>query len=116
MLDWLGGPSIYYINSKGHNSRIDYIPRTDSWRFSSIVNSKITVHDQTQLASMTWRNGTSAGRHRQVPSGQIRKLGMDDYRDQTWQDGPTGGPLGKAIIGSGIGVTHLNTSTGSSGS
>lgn len=106
MLDWLGGPSVYFINSKNRLSGIDYIPKTDSWRLSCIANFKIAVHEQSQLASMTWRNGTSAWLYYQVSNGQIWELGMDDYRDQIWHDGPTGGPLGEATIGSGIGVTR----------
>jgi hypothetical protein len=106
MLDWLGGPSIYFFTTKNRLSGIDYVPISDSWRLSSIVSFGIAVGSQSQLASMTWRNGTSAWLYYQVPDGQIWELGMDDFRDQIWHDGPTGGSLGKAATGSGIGVTR----------
>ncbi|KAI9764646.1 MAG: hypothetical protein M1840_008143 [Geoglossum simile] len=103
MLDWLGGPSIYFFTAKNRLSGIDYIPKNDSWRLSSIAGYGITVHDQSHLASVTWRNGTSAWLYYQLPDLRIWELGMEDYRDWTWNNGPTGEGLGKAAAGSATG-------------
>ena len=105
ILDWLGGPSIYFFTADHILSGIDHIPQNNSWRFSSVTNHNILVHNQSQIASLTWLNGTSAWIYYQDPNEQIREFGIDDYRDSTWRDG-SWGPLGRAQIGSGIGVAR----------
>jgi hypothetical protein len=105
MLDWIGGPSIYFFTADYLLSGIDYVPQNKSWRPSSIIENKIRVHNQSQIASVPWLNGTSAWIYYQDLDEQIRELGLDDYRDSTWRDGSVG-PLGIGQVGSGIGVTR----------
>jgi len=106
MLDWLGGPSIYFFTNDNRLSGIDYIPKTDNWRLSTIMKENITVHNVSQIASATWRNGAGAWLYYQVPNKQIWEFGMDDYRDQIWRNSSNGGSMGDAVPGSGIGVTR----------
>jgi hypothetical protein len=103
MLDWIGGPSIYFFTADFLLSGIDYVPFKDSWRFSSVINNKIRVHNQSQIASATWQNGTSVWIKYQDPDEHLREFGMDDYRDQSWRDSDVGA-LDKIQVGSGIGV------------
>ncbi|KAH0534025.1 hypothetical protein FGG08_007372 [Glutinoglossum americanum] len=111
ILDWLGGPSIYFFTNKNSLSGIDYIPKTGGWRLSSITNEKITAHNLSQIASCTWRNGTAARVYYQVPNKQVWEFGMDDYRDQAWRNGSAVGFMGEAVEGSGIGVTRWINNT-----
>lgn len=53
ILDWVGGPSIYFITTDNHLSGIDYIPRNDTWVLSPLRSHKIPTHDLSQLASVT---------------------------------------------------------------
>jgi hypothetical protein len=105
VLDWLGGPSIYFIAKGNLLSGIDNIPKNNSWRLSSLASQKIGTHPLSQLGSVTWLNGTSAWVYYQDSNSQMREFGMDDYRDQIWRDGSVG-PLGLALNGTGIGVSR----------
>ncbi|KAI9853750.1 MAG: hypothetical protein M1813_001818 [Trichoglossum hirsutum] len=105
ILDWFGGPSIYFFTPDDYLSGIDYIPGKDSWRLSSVSENKTKVHSQSQIASVTWLNGTSSWVYYQDPQEQLREIGMDDYRNQFWRDGSVG-PLAKAQPGTGIGVVR----------
>jgi hypothetical protein len=105
MMDWVAGPSIYFITRDNFLSGIDHIPKNDSWRISSVRDYKVRVHERSQIASSTRLNGTSAWVYYQDGDGQVREFGMDDFRDQLWHDGNIG-PLGSAQIGSGIGVSR----------
>ncbi|KAH0556972.1 hypothetical protein GP486_005237 [Trichoglossum hirsutum] len=109
LLNWLGGHSIFYINAKGYLTSLDWIPRSSSWRFSTLADSKVTPHAESQLAVITWGNSTGVWIYYQDRDGQIRELGMDDWRDRTFHYGANGGVVGKVIIGSGIGsVRYVN--------
>jgi hypothetical protein len=103
MLDWIGGPSFFFLTTENCLSGVNYSPQNDTWTLSSISKYQIKAHDQSQLASVAWLNGTSAWVHYQDPEGQIREFGIDDYRNQLWRDGSVG-PLSPAMAGSGIGV------------
>jgi len=105
VLDGLGGPSIYYFTSNDLLAGIDYIPKNETWRHSSLNKKKIKVHSQSQIASVTWLNGTSSWVYYQDLESQLREIGMDDYRDQSWRDGSVG-PLAKTQPGTGIGVVR----------
>jgi len=105
MLDWIGGPSIYFFTSDNMLTGIDHVPKNDTWRISSVVNHKIRVHDRSQIASGTRMNGTSAWIFYQDRDEQIREFGIDDFRDENWHDGSIGS-LSKAKVGSGIGVSR----------
>ena len=104
VLDWLGGPSIYFINADNYLSGIDYIPPDDTWQFSTVRDQKRLTHPHSQLSSVTWFNGTSSWLYYQDIDSQLREFGANDYRDVTWRDGSTG-PLGLALPGTGIGTS-----------
>ena len=103
ILDWLGGPSIYYFTANHFVAGIDYIPNTDSWKFSSVNSQKFLAHNQSQIASLAWSNATQTWLYFQDPSQQIREFGLDDYRDTSWREGAAGA-LSKAMVGCGIAV------------
>lgn len=105
ILDWLGGPSIYFISSSNTISGIDYVPQNDTWKLSSIVNHKIQVNAQSKIASVTWLNGSSSWLYYQDIFGFIKEYGIDDYRDISWREG-TVDSLGLAQIGSDIGISR----------
>jgi hypothetical protein len=63
------------------------------------------THPQSQLASVTWFNGTSSWLYYQDVNSQLREFGLDDYRDISWRDGSVG-PLGLALAGTGIGASR----------
>lgn len=104
-LDWLGGPSIYFITADNFLSGIDHVPQNDTWKLSSLASQKTTTHNLSQLASVTWLNGTSSWLYYQDANSQLREFGIDDYRDVSWRDGSIG-PLGLARKGSGIGTAR----------
>ena len=81
------------------------------WRPSSVIENKIRVHDQSQIASVAWLNGTSTWIYYQDLDEQIREIGLDDYRDLKWRDGSVGS-LGIGMTGSGIGVSRWVNRTG----
>jgi hypothetical protein len=54
---------------------------THTLRFSLLVNYTVQVHHLSQLASVTWLNGTSSWIFYRDPDGQLRKVGRHDYRD-----------------------------------
>lgn len=105
VLDWLGGPSICFITADNFLSGIDHVPQNDTWKLSSLASQKRTTHNLSQLASVTWLNGTSSWLYYQDANSQLREFGIDDYRDVLWQDGSIG-PLGLAREGSGIGAAR----------
>ena len=105
VLDWLGGPSIYFITADNFLSGIDNMPVNDTWKFSTVRDQKRPTHPQSQLASVTWFNGTSSWLYYQDINSQLREFGLDDYRDIVWRDGSTG-PLGLALTGTGIGTSR----------
>jgi len=105
VLDWLGGPSIYYITANNYLSGIDNMPVNDTWKFSTLRDEKRPTHPQSQLSSVTWFNGTSSWLYYQDINSQLREYGLDDYRDIVWRDGSTG-PLGLALTGTGIGTAR----------
>lgn len=105
VLDWLGGPSIYFITADNFLSGMDHMPLNDTWKFSTLRDQKRPTHEQSQLASVTWFNGTSAWVYYQDVNEQLREFGLDDYRGITWRDGSEG-PLGLCLAGSGIGASR----------
>jgi len=105
VLDWLGGPSIYFITADNLLSGVDHMPLNDTWKFSTLRDQERPTHKQSQLASVTWFNGTSAWVYYQDANEQLREFGLDDYRGITWRDGSEG-PLGLALAGSGIGASR----------
>ncbi|KAE8446592.1 hypothetical protein EG329_011785 [Mollisiaceae sp. DMI_Dod_QoI] len=105
VLDWLGGPSIYFITADNFLSGIDHMPLNDTWKFSTLRDQKRPTHKQSQLASVTWFNGTSSWLYYQDVNEQLREFGLDDYRGITWRDGSVG-PLGLCLAGSGIGASR----------
>lgn len=96
ILDWLGGPSIYFITADGYLSGIDHVPANDTWKFSPVRSTIRLAQLQSQLSSVTWLNGTSAWLYYQDANNQPREFGVDDYRDITWRDGSIG-PLGLSL-------------------
>ena len=105
VLDWLGGPSIYYITTSNTLSGIDNVPQNDTWKLSSLAAEKMPTHPQSQLAAVTWLNGTSSWVYYEDGNSQLREYGIDDYRDETWRGGSTG-PLGLTQDGSAIGISR----------
>jgi hypothetical protein len=105
ILDWLGGPSIYFITTDNFLSGIDNVPSNNTWKLSILEMEKTPTHPLSQLASVTWLNGTSAWLYYQDINSQLREYGIDDYRDDSWRDGSTG-PLGLAQDGSGFGCSR----------
>ncbi|KAH0545381.1 hypothetical protein FGG08_000522 [Glutinoglossum americanum] len=108
MLDSIGGQSIYFLTNDNLLSGIDYMhDDNDTWRLSPLIKYEVETHPHTQLASLTWLNGTSAWIHYQAPapSNQIREFGTKDFRSRSWYNGSTG-DLGLARPGSGIGVAR----------
>lgn len=105
VLDWLGGPSIYFVTADNFLSGIDHMPVNDTWKFSTLRDQKRPAHPRSQLASVTWFNGTSSWVYYQDINSQLREFGLDDYRDVVWRDGSTG-PLGLALAGTGIGASR----------
>ncbi|KAE9374738.1 hypothetical protein N431DRAFT_372589 [Stipitochalara longipes BDJ] len=105
VLDWLGGPSIYFITTDNLLSGIDHMPVNDTWKFSTLRDQKRPTHPQSQLSSVTWFNGTSSWLYYQDINSQLREFGLDDYRDVVWRDGSVG-PLGLALTGTGIGTSR----------
>ncbi|TVY78499.1 hypothetical protein LSUE1_G005940 [Lachnellula suecica] len=105
LLDWVGGPSIAFITKGYLLSSINYVPGNDTWILSNLVDQKIQTHRSSKLASVTWLNGTSIWLYYQGADEQIHEFGLDDYRDESWRDGVTGG-LGLATVGSSIGYSR----------
>lgn len=101
----IGGPSVYFVDTTDHLSGIDFVPQNSSWALSKITKEKKTVHKDSQLAAITWFNGTSSWIYFQNPSGQICEFGIVDYRDSSYRDGAIG-PLGLAAAGSSIGAAR----------
>lgn len=81
------------------------MPVNDTWKFSTLRDQKRPTHKKSQLASVTWFNGTSAWVYYQDVNEQLREFGLDDYRSISWRDGSEG-PLGLALAGSGIGASR----------
>lgn len=111
VLDWLGGPSIYFITTDNYLSGIDYIPLNDTWKLSTLRAQNRLTHPRSQLSSVTWFNGTSFWLYYQDINSQLREFGLDDYRDIVWRDGSIG-PLGPALTGTGIGTARWWLSDG----
>jgi hypothetical protein len=105
ILDWLGGPSIYFITIDNFLSGIDNVPSNDTWKLSILAMENTPTHPLSQLASVTWLNGTSAWLYYTDINSQLREYGIDDYRDESWRNGSTG-PLGLTQTGSGIGCSR----------
>jgi hypothetical protein len=105
MLDWIGGPTIFFITAQNFLSSIDNAYTNNTWKLSNLVDSGIQVHEQSQLASITFLNGTAGWVHFQSPSLQLREYGKYDYRDEVWSGGSTG-DLGRCRIGTGIAATR----------
>jgi hypothetical protein len=105
ILDWLGGPSIYFIDTDNHLAGIDNSPTNDTWSLSLVAESKTQVHNMSQLASVTWLNYTSSWLYYQGVDGEMQEFGIDDYRDRAWRGGSFGG-LGGCQPGSGIGASR----------
>jgi hypothetical protein len=78
VLDWLGGPSIYFITADNFLSGMDHMPLNDTWKFSTLRDQKRPTHKQSQLASVTWFNGTSSWLYYQDANEQLREYGLDD--------------------------------------
>jgi hypothetical protein len=105
VLDWLGGPSIYFTTTDNLLSGIDHMPVNDTWKYSTLRDQKIPTQPQSQLASVTWFNGTLSWFYYQDVNGQLREFGLDEYRDVVWRDGSLG-PLGQALSGTEIGASR----------
>jgi hypothetical protein len=107
LLDWYGGPSIYYITTSNHIHGINNVPQNDTWTLSSINTQSppVSIHAESQLTAVTWLNGSSAWLYYQDQNSQLREYGIDDYRDTSWRDGALG-PLGIALQGTGIGASR----------
>jgi hypothetical protein len=53
ILDWVGGPSIYFFTNDNMISGIDHVPSNDSWIISSISSSgNLSIGDSPSLASL----------------------------------------------------------------
>ncbi|KAI9855036.1 MAG: hypothetical protein M1813_000580 [Trichoglossum hirsutum] len=101
MLDWIGGPTVFFVTARNFLSSIDNAYTNDTWKLSNLIDSRIEVHEQSQLASITFLNGTAGRVHFQSPSLMLREYGKYDYRDEIWSSGSTG-DLGRSRIGTGI--------------
>lgn len=86
---------------------IDNVPANNTWKLSSLNTQvpPVSVHPQSQLATVTWLNGSSAWLYYQDTNLQLREYGIDDYRDTIWRNGALG-PLGLALEGTGIGTAR----------
>jgi len=62
------------------------MPLNDTWNFSTRRDEKRHTHKQSQLASVTQLNGTSAWIYYPDVNEQLREFGLDDYRGITWRD------------------------------
>ena len=60
VLDWIGEPSVFFITADDKLGGIDWVPHSSSWKMSNLVTQKREVSKRSQLASVTWLNGTSA--------------------------------------------------------
>jgi hypothetical protein len=83
ILDWLDGPSIYFITTDNFLSGIDNVPSNDTWKLSILATENTPTHPLSQLASVTWLNGTSAWLYYTDVNSQLREYGIDDYRDES---------------------------------
>jgi hypothetical protein len=112
ILDWVGGPSIYFFTNDNIISGIDHVPSNDSWVISSISTRNVSVNPVSQISSTTWLNGSSAWVYYQDENNQLREFGLDDYRNQpsSWRDGSSG-PLGLAAAGSWFAALQYSNGT-----
>ena len=78
-LDWLGGLSICFITTGNLLSGIDHMPVSDTWKYSTLHDQKRPTHAQSQLASVTWLNGTPSWLYYQDVNSQLREFGFGDY-------------------------------------
>ncbi|KAH0565861.1 hypothetical protein GP486_000739 [Trichoglossum hirsutum] len=101
MLDWIGGPSIFFISSHNFLSSIDIAYTNDTMKLTNLIDSKVKVHEQSQLASVAFLNGTSGWVHFQSQDANLQEYGKYDYRDVSWSGGSTG-DIGRCRIGTGI--------------
>jgi len=77
---------LLFITADNFLSKIDLMPLNDTWNFSTRRDEKRHTHKQSQLASVTQLNGTSAWIYYQDVNEQLREFGLDDYRGITWRD------------------------------
>ena len=68
VLDWIGEPSVFFITADDKLGGIDWVPHSSSWKMSNLVTQKREVSKRSQLASVTWLNGTSAWLYVSDPS------------------------------------------------
>jgi hypothetical protein len=87
VLDWPGGPSVYYITRENINHSINRSSWSDTWRFSSEPNYDEVPRSFSQLESVLWLNGTSAWVYYLDSDSQLREVLIDDYRDVIRRDG-----------------------------
>lgn len=78
-LDWLGGLSICFITTGNLLSGIDHMPVSDTWKYSTLHDQKRPTHAQSQLASVTWLNGTPSWLCYRDVNSQLREFGFGDY-------------------------------------
>jgi hypothetical protein len=71
MLDWIGGPSIYWISKNSTLTGIDHVPSDNSWKISSVASQHRQTSNTTQLQAVTWLYGTSAWLYYQDVDGQV---------------------------------------------
>ena len=53
MLDWIGGPSIYFLTPDNYVSGIDHAQTNDTWKLSSVVKQKLKTNHLSQISSAT---------------------------------------------------------------
>ncbi|KAF4634684.1 hypothetical protein G7Y89_g3421 [Cudoniella acicularis] len=109
ILDWINGPTIFYVTNDNYLSGLNHVPSNDTWVMSTLVNEKNPVDPQTRLASTTYLDGASEWVYYQkpAPSSQFAEYGLDDYRDtaSSWRFG-SNGDLGLAVESSFFGATQ----------
>lgn len=71
VLDWIGGPSVFFVTEDDKLGGIDWVPHSSSWKMSNLVAQKREVSKRSQLASVTWLNGTSAWLYVSAPSATL---------------------------------------------
>lgn len=78
ILDWIGGPSIYWTSQDGSLSEAAHVAVNEAWKPLPIFDLKIHPIQQSRLASVTWLYGASTWLYYQDIDNQLLEFGMDN--------------------------------------